>query len=423
MKMKIKQLFYSFFVIIAASFASCENEPLEGEFVTEVPTNPSGNFQVEIDTELFVADHVQSSSTNMGLQIVASSATGENLISMTIANPTVGEHDLSSGTGNMITYTPGVASQTMYTNISGTITITEIDSENDLISGTFNAVLEEFDGEEANVEFTNGVFEDLDYTSEENNDPAIFEAELDGELFTASIVEAEVSQNGLEMAAQNENEAIGIQIFNLEEGTFDLSNENVGILLYSPDINSEEIAYNLTEGTVTITEIDYDNSTISGEFVGTLSEWAGEAEDIQVTNGIFTNIPFSQEGPVGGDYATALIDGEEFVANIFGTVEGGNTLALNFVRNNLESIVLFLPADNISVGEHVIGEIEEDYTAKYIIIDASDNYVSVPGSGVINITSMDNGILTGTFNFDAVPVGESGPIMNFTEGEFSIDIN
>ena len=267
-----------------------------------------------------------------------------------------------------------------------------------------------------------------EFATEDPTDPedpteaAVFEVKKDGVLFVGEEVEASLNEDGLQIGAQSGFEVYALQIFAPEVGTFDFSTDTNGMFIYTPDVTSDALAYIMTTGTITITQINTTDNTVSGSFSGTLSEMFGEAEDIVLTEGIFVDVPFQAEAPQ--DSATATIGAESFNANTFATVSTGDVFVLSFMNNLQQAINLYLPQE-IVVGEFEVTTQTEIYSAAFSYFDGeqTQTYYSIPGSGSINITSVQNGIVTGTFSFEAALSTDPEQTMTISNGQFSMDIN
>ena len=169
---------------------SCETEPVDPVLNNNNGNNenPPASFEVDFNGETFVASNTLAVMGNGMMSIGGfKTSTGEDF-AIVIDGTSEGTY---TDEAVLMNYTPDAESEYSYSNLniteglsSGEVVITEIDTENHTISGTFN-----FTGwwgdEEANVpsiEFTNGVFENIPYTG---NNPIPTEeylfATLDGE--------------------------------------------------------------------------------------------------------------------------------------------------------------------------------------------------------------------------------------------------
>ncbi|WP_121665598.1 DUF6252 family protein [Mesonia aquimarina] len=409
---------------------SCDNEPYEGAIGGEIPGLES-NFQVDIDGETFVADQANATTTNGITTIVGIKNNGET-VSLTLQGSGTGSYDLEQGSlGSYIVSPTEAAYLSSEGEESGSVNIETYNLEQMFTTGTFSfsatRILEPAEGEEPvveTVELTNGIFTNIPLTSDVDPTPtnAIFEVELDGELFTSDNAQANITDDGLEIAGTNGNAQFAIQIFDPAVGSFDIGGSNSeGVIIYNPDSTDENGSiYSSIEGTLTISEIDMQNNTVSGVFEGVLEEATGQTADIEMTLGVFENIPLSTMQDT--DFANAKIDGEDFTANIFPVVFQGSNVIVTFDNNLNESIGLQFP-DDVSTGTYPITDSPSNYSATYIVNDNGTDvvYGSLAGTGEIEITSVQNDIVEGTFSFDAE--NDSGDTVTVTEGQFSIDIS
>jgi hypothetical protein len=306
--------------------------------------------------------------------------------------------------------------------------------ETGVASGTFSYTvthtIDDESGEEITetLTLTSGEFTNIPLTSDESpsdptNPDAIFEVELDGELYTGD-VQANLNDDGLAIVVTSGVEVFAILIYDPVVGSFDLGAEDEALLLYDLDeADDTSEAYSAISGTINITSINYNTNLVTGNFEGVIAEVISE-ETIEMTNGIFQNISFQTEAPT--DNASALINGEEFVANTFGegSLVGGDDITLNFLSDLDERITLTIPMDPI-VGVFEISD-NPPYSASYKVNAEDDDLPSFnaeAGSGNIEILSFDNGVVIGTFNFTGLADDGSGDTVEVTNGEFSYDMN
>ena len=229
------------------------------------------------------------------------------------------------------------------------------------------------------------------------------------------------NEDGLQIGAKNGTILVSLQIFDPAIGDFDLGNEDEAIVYYTLDAEDEDAPlYISNSGTVTITSIDFSTNTVSGSFVGTVSDVFGDQSEVVMTNGVFENISF--ESVAGVDSATALVDGEQFQANTFAeaSVEGSSEVTLNFVSDLDDRITITIPQQP-EVGVYPISE-TPPYSASFtaFVDDPTEvNYEAQADSGEIEIISFENDIVTGTFSFTGV--ADNGDTITITEGEFTYE--
>lgn len=434
-----KILYPIFFTLCALLTSSCDNEPLEGEFGNlDDGSNGSsgGSFVATIDGNSFVADQAQAVASS-GMTLISGVTTSGESISLTFSGSTTGSYELN--TSNFGSYTAPGSTNPYTTNASatGSLTISEV-TENS-ISGTFSFTAqrtvtgEDGTDETQSVQITAGSFTNILFSGGNggggsgggSNSDALFEVELDGELFEGEeIVDAVLNEDGLLISATQGNQQVGFQIFDPAVGTYDINAESSeGIVLYDPDnTDNESTSYASASGTLEITALDMANGTISGTFSGVLQDLFMEEADIQMTNGIFENISFSTDGPTNTGSAT--IDGESFNANIFPVVYVNNQIQVSLDNDLDEKIIIYFPED-ITTGTHTVGDGNsvEDYSASYSVENAGNttDYYSVADSGEIIVDSFQNDIVSGTFNFTVE--NTSGDTITITNGEFTVDVS
>ncbi|MBW2961322.1 DUF6252 family protein [Mesonia aestuariivivens] len=441
-----------FLTLFALLIVSCDDEPLD-EALQDAngdagsgEVTPGGNFTATIDGNSFVADGAIAITLYNG-EIVQTSISGSNIsgnsISLQISDEGVGSYTLSDpidsdnpGDGFAMYAQLSTESFPYVTNINstGTLEITEWDTQNLMVSGTFSFEAErEVENEDGSVtvetvNITDGEFSNVPLQMQGGEDPtdpetpdANFEVELDGDLYTGDI-QAVNNEDGLQIATENGNNLFALQVFNPEVGSFDLGSEDEAVVYYTTDSEDENAPlYISTSGSITITSINFSNNTVSGTFTGTLQDSFTDQE-IVMTNGVFENITF--QSIAGSDSASALINGEDFEANTFaeGSIVGSDQVSLNFVSDLDNRIVLNIPLDP-EVGTYSISE-NPPYSASYtadVDTDAEVTYDAQVGSGEIVITSFENDTVMGTFSFTGLADDDSGDTVTVTQGEFTYE--
>ena len=145
----------------------------EGSF-TNIPNNSgdggggSGEdavFEVELDGDLFESEQIVDAVLNEdGLLISATQ--GNRQVGFQIFDPSVGTFDINAETGEAIVlYDSDISDveSTAYASSSGTLEITELDMANGTVSGTFSGVLQDLFMQEADIQMTNGNFENISF--------------------------------------------------------------------------------------------------------------------------------------------------------------------------------------------------------------------------------------------------------------------
>jgi|GEM_PF-1681002 len=207
-------------------------------------------------------------------------------------------------------------------------------------------------------------------------------------------------------------------------GTYDV----MGYDIYPPDVTTVtmtpqgEAAYSpdyypdgTRLGTVTISEIDAINKTVSGKFSVKIERLAPAEKEIELKSGSFTKIPFTNT-------CTAKASGGTFYAKIINGVKSSGNLTLNFLADNdfAQAIVIVVP-DNVATGPHDFGTLGSSYYATYNI--GATLFGSFSGSVNITLHDTTNKRIEGTFGFLCMPLPYGGSVTPVTEGSFAVTYN
>lgn len=278
------------------------------------------------------------------------------------------------------------------------------------------------------VTFTSCDTEPVDPVLNENNNnngPAVFTVDFSGETFVAAGTQAVIADGMIVLSGTKASgESVSLAIGGTSEGAYDGED---AFMVYSPDADSEYQYINLNweteedSGSVIITEIDTENHTISGtfSFTGWWSDSEANLPSITFTNGTFENIPYTGTIPnnPGDEYLNAVIDGTATEFSNFAVMEIGDMMNITgFSVASSSSIQLRMPA-NITVGTYTI---TDDPFAGPTALYVNDEEGASSVSGSLIITSIEDGFIEGTFEFDAETDG--GTAVEVTDGEFYIEL-
>jgi len=300
--MKLQKSIVSVVVLVFTFLIiSCNIEPFDDDF------QPGGNnnwqFKVDFDDKTFTADFVSATVLNNVINISGLRGVNQEAIIITIfANKTgtyqigVTENQLEVNGASYSTNTKTGAGDvwigvTDFVTSQGEVEITEIDTNNKTISGTFF-----FTGHNQNLgpkEFTNGVFNKIPYTTDAlpPSTQNSFFAKVDGVEFVEDAVQGIASSLpgfstiGIS-ATKNNLQTIGLTLnSDIVEGDYTFS-------IFSPPIGQ----YNLflgdsyvsqeTGSKLTITLHDKANKRIVGTFNFTASPLLG-GQSYEITEGSF----------------------------------------------------------------------------------------------------------------------------------------
>lgn len=256
------------------------------------------------------------------------------------------------------------------------------------------------------------------------NGPAIFKSDFSGTTWTATSAEALISGNFISISGSKPNgEGFGFLVEANAVGTYPA---NSNLLAFTP--SGTEFGYwstnfnlpNENTGSITITNINTTNKTISGTFAfkGYWSDTSNTSIlPVQFTNGVFQNIPYITQQQTG-DTFFAKVGGVEFVdVDILSTlidVNGQEFISIGAQNAALNSITVSVKS-SLGVGTYPItGSIANDNVQA--IYDYQDtNFLA--NSGSIKIDSKTATRIKGTFNF----ITNGATPFTVSEGAFDIE--
>jgi hypothetical protein len=237
---------------------------------------------------------------------------------------------------------------------------------------------------------------------------------------------AQIYNNEIMLGGNSGSESISVIITKAAAvGTYDVKGAALGVttpdaeINYTPDGNTLYSSVFATDGetvgTVTITEIDETNKTISGTFS---SKIVLNGTTKEIAKGSFNKIPYTSAPP---STLSAKIDGADFTATVVIAQRAQGFLIINGQALNGSKIITITFDDNIAVGNHEIGELGDEIYATYTA--SLSSFVST--SGTLKITKNDTSAkrVEGTFSFEAEPFFEEGDGHTITAGSFSVSYN
>ena len=203
----------------AFNFISCSDvEPLDPAIIIPTPTDPTdpenptnptnpttgGSFKADFDGQTFTASSTLVYISGGSIIITATRTQGDSF-GMIIEGTSTGTYPVN---GNLIAYTPP-GSEYGYEGThptdenanTGSVIITAVNTANKTISGTFQftGFWSNFDETRPSKQFTNGVFTNLPYVSQ-NPTNDTFSATVNGASFNATdIFTAEVETGGISL--------------------------------------------------------------------------------------------------------------------------------------------------------------------------------------------------------------------------------
>ncbi len=229
-----------------------ENVPLQ----TDINPEPEvGIFQVELDGELLVGETITASLNADGLKINATN--GIRQIGFQIFDPQLGSFSLLNDEDALVIYDPDITDDESlaYHTSDGTINITSLDMANGKVSGDFSGILTEFFGSAADIEMTNGIFQDINFSTTASPDSA--SALINGEPFDATIFPVVFVSGTIQVNFSND----------LDEEIRIIFPENVSEGIYPVTAPPAMYSATYTIETAPGTEMEYDAIPDSGEII------------------------------------------------------------------------------------------------------------------------------------------------------------
>ena len=335
---KLKIIGSLLLLFTAVIFTSCENEPIDPTIDLTNPGNTSGQFTAKIGSVNFNANQLidaELKDTPLGTQltIIGVTTTGKTM-SIVVMNPSIGTRTATSNESSLLTFDYAASANDIYSSYntttaqySGVLTISQFNIATKKITATFSytgygALSSATQIQVTDGKLTNISFDDLTAggTNPNPNPTAVFKADFNNATWSATQYVAEVSPNFIQIAGYKANGENFLFLVNSTGGVGTYpANDN--ILAYTPP--GSEYGYWSTNinnpsentGSITITNINTVTKTISGTF-SFKGYWSDtdvtNIAPIQFTNGVFTNIPYTDQVD-SGDSFYAKVNGTEFV--------------------------------------------------------------------------------------------------------------
>jgi hypothetical protein len=252
-------------------------------------------------------------------------------------------------------------------------------------------------------------------------------ATVDGTSWEASGV-AIVSDNFISVGGQSGGKTVQATVFKDDVvGTYEV--KGIGALTtYTPEamvayettgsLASASIYFDNTTavGSVTITEIDEVNKTVSGTFHSKVKSFT-DGTTTEITAGSFTKVPYTTESTAST--MSAKIDGVQFNSHVVVSAKGMGMLVINGQTLGGQQIITISVPETINTGTYALGDLglSDQYTT---YTTSGKNYASVSGTLTITAHNKTTKHIEGTFNFSAEPFGFEGSNISATEGAFSV---
>lgn len=231
-------------------------------------------------------------------------STGETIV-ITVSDAQEGTFDLGPDANAQSGAIYMISGQNAYGSVgvggSGEIKITDLDVDNETVSGTFSftAVRETVDGNgdiiTETVEITNGSFTNIDLATSIPGGNSTLAAKVDGDDLNAdSVIALKITFGGntnIVITANNNttNQNLSLSFSDeLTVGTYSASSDYVG--MYNPSLGGDTNNYAGETGTMTITAIDLTAGTVEGTFSFSAKRLDPNDPDVtyEITEGSFS---------------------------------------------------------------------------------------------------------------------------------------
>lgn len=274
---------------------------------------------------------------------------------------------------------------------------------------------------------------DFEASTPNNNNPqANFQVDIDGETFIADQSQV-VTQNGVTLVTgiKANGSAVTMTITGNANGTYTLDS---GLVSAGYAIAGETpyLIDDQQSATVEITDYNTTTGIASGTFSYTVTRTTNDengeeiTETLNLTNGEFTNVPLSTDENPGSEdtefFINFTVAGQDYSFEAY-TADSLKRLVKGDNENpdDFKGISLGMPLDVAEGTYQIVDPIGSDleaYTAEYD--SASDNLYLDAISGTIEITTLTDDYIEGTFNFSGED--ESGNEIEITGGEFKAPV-
>jgi hypothetical protein len=257
------------FIIVTFTLNSCENEPLDGVIVDNTNPDPgvsAGVFKVDFKGATWTSSLNEAVVSDGYIAIASANIKGERF-GIYIEGSTPGTYPANI---NVLAYVPSALSQDGFLGVNennlnentGSVTISSINTATKTISGTFNFKgywSDDTVSTIAPIQFTNGVFKDIPYTtSVPNSGTDTFYAKVDGVEFVEDNIDfAEVAGIGVPVyysvvgSKLNNNGSIGIKFLkSMDIGSYQVTSAFSDASVYCV---FNDVLYNGESGSITIT--------------------------------------------------------------------------------------------------------------------------------------------------------------------------
>lgn len=225
-----------------------------------------------------------------------------------------------------------------------------------------------------------------------------------------------------------DNKQISITLNDTVTGVYTLNQSTTSFAAYVDNASSGFNAYATNEsgdttlagGTVTITQIDKVNKTISGTFSFTVFR-SSDSLRKKITSGVFYKLSYTDSLPAGNgsDTMTVAINGTNWVAqNIISSGLTGQLIINGSSVNGAQSVSLIMPL-SVTPGSYSLDYSALTYIGAYTQAP-SISLVSTSGTLSILENNPSSHRIRGNFQFQATDLQGVNSSQSLTNGYFSV---
>ena len=407
-------------ILISLLINGCKIEDEPPEPAPE-PAPPIYSMTAIVDTTEWIGIENTATIEN-GLIIIQGISKAIDSIADTINivfhSESIGAFEFGQNTGNTAYFIDSTAtfSSEAHSSAGGVVTISDINTVDSTISGSFHFDLFNITQNGDKINITEGVILDLK-TTFHTNLTTEFEAKIDDSPWAGTTSVATVTEDLITVGSIDGNgDGFAISIYSEFPGTFTLDKNSDHVASYT---SSSGIYWTNTDplagGEVIINEINTIDSTISGMFFFEVYDSISETYK-SITEGSFNKIDFSILHGGGNGVIVMDVDGETWIPEIVSGISSYGILNLGGTDFSTSKALNFRLPLSITTGTHNFPMVG-NYYASY----AEDNEVYYATIGELIITKHDTATneIEGTFNFDGTEELQ-GNIVYITNGDFSI---
>jgi hypothetical protein len=300
--MKKLNFFTYLFIFCITVFSSCSDEFEPIDPAIQIPGDGNGGntaavFSVDFNGSTFVASNYQAVITGGSIVISGIRASNGDSVSFIVSGTTTGSYPAND---NIIIYQPA-GTEYGYLGINpanpdlntGSIIITSVNSINNTISGTFNFTGYWLNTDEQGVlpiAFTNGVFNNIPFTSENYTDDTFF-AKVNGQDFVdVDIFTAITSAGSVELISvaghDTDDNSITVSVrSDITPGTYQITGGNTDVVQMFYSREATDFWERALTGTVTVVartatqlECTFSGVVTDGESTYTITQGAFDVQ-------------------------------------------------------------------------------------------------------------------------------------------------